>query len=64
MEFMGYLGAKVKYIYLGNVPVEGNTYCPDYVELVINCTGYAVIENSLKNGSCPKCDKKIEGFYT
>jgi len=53
--------AGLYYIYLGNVPVDGNTYCPDCGELVINRTGYAVVDNKLNNGSCPKCDRKIEG---
>jgi len=49
------------YIYLGNVPVDGNTYCPNCGELVINRTGYTVIDNRLQNGLCPQCDRKIEG---
>ena len=54
--------AGLHYIYLGNVPVDGNTYCPDCGELLINRSGYTVVENRLHNGACPKCNRKIEGF--
>ena len=55
--------AGLKYVYIGNLPADGNTYCPDCNELLINRTGYAVIDNRLHEGSCPKCDSKIEGIY-
>jgi pyruvate formate lyase activating enzyme len=55
--------AGLEYIYLGNVAVDGNTHCPDCHELIINRTGYAVIDNRLKEGVCPKCDRTIEGIY-
>ena len=55
--------AGLYYIYLGNVPVDGNTYCPDCGELIIKRTSYTVVENRLNNGSCPKCDRKIEGIF-
>ncbi|MDY0194673.1 MAG: AmmeMemoRadiSam system radical SAM enzyme [Sulfurovaceae bacterium] len=55
--------AGLKYIYLGNVPVKSDTYCPNCNELVIDRTAYTVDLNKLKNGRCPKCDNKIEGVW-
>jgi len=55
--------AGLMYIYLGNVAVDGTSYCPECNELIIKRRGYAVVENRLKMGSCPKCNRKIEGIY-
>ena len=54
--------AGLDYIYLGNVPVHGDTYCPGCGELLIDRTGYSVTVNKLIEGHCPKCDRKIEGI--
>jgi len=56
--------AGLDYIYLGNVPVHGDTYCPTCDELLIDRTGYTVTVNTLKEGHCPKCDRKIEGVWS
>ena len=56
--------AGLHYVYLGNVPVHGDTYCPDCGELLIDRTGYTVTVNNLKEGHCPKCDRKIEGVWS
>ena len=55
--------AGLMYIYLGNVAVDGTSYCPECNELIIKRRGYKVVENRLKMGSCPKCNRKIEGIY-
>ena len=55
--------AGLMYIYLGNVAVDGTSYCPECNELIIKRRGYIVVENRLKMGSCPKCNRKIEGIY-
>ncbi len=55
--------AGLQYIYLGNVPVHGDTCCPECGELVIDRTGYSVVVNKLENGHCPKCHRKIEGVW-
>ena len=39
--------AGLYYIYLGNVPVHGDTHCPDCGELLIDRTGYSVTVNKL-----------------
>lgn len=56
--------AGLHYIYLGNVPVHGDTYCPDCDTLLIDRTGYTVTVNNLKEGHCPKCNKAIEGVWS
>ena len=55
--------AGLKYVYMGNVPVHGDTYCPDCGTLLIDRTGYAVTQNSLIDGHCPKCNREIEGVW-
>ncbi|MCD6212255.1 MAG: AmmeMemoRadiSam system radical SAM enzyme, partial [Sulfurovum sp.] len=56
--------AGLEYIYLGNVPVHGDTYCPKCNELLIDRTGYTVTVNNLKEGHCPNCDRVIEGVWS
>jgi len=56
--------AGLQYIYLGNVPVHGDTYCPECGELLIDRTGYSVTVNKLEDGHCPKCQHKIEGVWS
>ncbi|WP_457743920.1 AmmeMemoRadiSam system radical SAM enzyme [Sulfurimonas sp.] len=55
--------AGLQYVYMGNVPVHGDTYCPDCNTLLIDRTGYAIAQNSLIDGHCPNCDRKIEGVW-
>lgn len=55
--------AGLYYIYMGNVPVHGDTHCPDCGELLIDRTGYSVIVNKLEGGCCPKCKRAIEGVW-
>ncbi len=55
--------AGLYYIYLGNVPVHGDTHCPQCGTLLIDRTGYSVVINNLKDGRCPKCNRLIEGVW-
>ena len=55
--------AGLLYVYMGNVPVHGDTYCPDCGTLLIDRTGYSVTKNSLVEGHCPKCNRAIEGVW-
>jgi len=55
--------AGLYYVYLGNVPVHGDTFCPHCDTLLIDRTGYSVTVNNLKNGHCPKCNRAIEGVW-
>jgi len=55
--------AGLEYIYLGNVPVLGDTYFPDCNTLLIDRTGYTVTSNLLKEGHCPNCNREVEGIW-
>jgi len=56
--------AGLKHIYLGNVPIAGNTYCPECDTLLIDRAGYNVTTNRLQDGSCPHCSKSIAGVWS
>ncbi len=56
--------AGLKHIYLGNVSIAGNTYCPECDTLLIDRTGYKVTTNRLQNGNCPHCSKPIAGVWS
>ncbi len=51
------------YVYLGNVPVHGDTHCPGCGTLLIDRTGYNVTVNNLVGGRCPTCERNIEGIW-
>jgi len=55
----------LNYIYIGNIlSKEGqNTYCPGCKELLIERSGYTILQNRVKNGCCPKCSKEIYGVW-
>jgi pyruvate formate lyase activating enzyme len=55
--------AGLEYVYLGNVPVHGDTYCPECNTLLIDRTGYSITQNNLIDGHCPKCNRIIEGVW-
>jgi len=55
--------AGLKYIYLGNVPVKSDTYCPNCNELLIDRTGYIIDLNKLQNEHCPVCNQAIKGVW-
>lgn len=55
------------YVYAGNIPGHvgnlENTYCPNCKELLIERLGFKVKKNTIIDGSCPKCNYKIAGFW-
>jgi len=53
------------YVYIGNVrSKEGeNTYCPGCKNLLIERKGYTILQNRLKKGCCPDCNKEIYGVW-
>ena len=55
--------AGLKYIYLGNVAEEGNTYCSACGKLLIGRAGYAIAENGIKMSKCPECNLLVEGVW-
>ncbi len=55
--------AGLHYVYLGNVPISNDTYCPNCGKLLIDRTGYAVSINKIINGHCPNCNEIIKGVW-
>lgn len=57
--------AGLKYIYLGNVFSRSgeNTFCPKCGKLLIERQNYQIIENTIKNNKCPKCQTRIPGVW-
>jgi pyruvate formate lyase activating enzyme len=55
--------AGLLYVYMGNVRVDGDTYCPDCGTLLIDRTGYSITQNNLIDGRCPRCNRTIEGVW-
>jgi len=55
----------LQYIYIGNIASkEGqNTYCPNCRSLILERSGYNILQNNLKDGSCPKCGNRIHGVW-
>ncbi len=52
--------AGLRYIYLGNVPGEGeDTLCPDCGTVLIRRYGFEVLENALRESRCPSCKSVI-----
>ncbi|MCY3022618.1 MAG: AmmeMemoRadiSam system radical SAM enzyme [Planctomycetota bacterium] len=59
------LGEGLRFVYISNVaPHDGNhTYCPGCKNVVIRRVGLRLLENNLKNGRCPKCQREIPGVW-
>ncbi|MCQ9207351.1 MAG: AmmeMemoRadiSam system radical SAM enzyme [Omnitrophica bacterium] len=55
--------AGLKYIYLGNIGEETNTFCNNCGKLLIVRKGYLKCENSIKGGRCPGCNTQVEGIW-
>lgn len=55
----------LQYVYIGNIASkEGqNTYCPRCKSLLIERSGYTILQNNLKGGTCPKCGNQIYGVW-
>jgi pyruvate formate lyase activating enzyme len=55
----------LEYVYIGNIRSERgqNTYCPGCNSMLIERSGYTILQNRLKEGSCPDCSKEIYGVW-
>lgn len=60
------LGIGLRYVYVGNVfgSDSNHTYCPYCGTMLIKRWGYAIRENNLVNGKCPKCAGTIAGVWS
>ena len=52
----------LEYVYQGNVGEGENTFCANCGSLLIERAGFGLVENKVKNGSCPYCGKAIAGI--
>jgi pyruvate formate lyase activating enzyme len=55
--------AGLRYVYLGNVAEETNTFCHNCGKLLIARAGYAIRENNIRHKSCPECNAVAEGIW-
>jgi len=55
--------AGLHYVYLGNIPIEESTCCPDCGTLLIERRGYSIAVELVESGKCPKCKREIEGVW-
>lgn len=55
----------MEFVYIGNVRSRDgqNTYCPDCKNLLIERSGFTILQNRLKEGRCPGCSKEIYGVW-
>ena len=53
----------IKYVYLGNVANDNNTYCPNCKELLIERTGFSAHVLNLEDDRCIKCGYTIKGVW-
>jgi len=53
------------YVYIGNVASRHgqNTYCPGCKKLLIERSGYTILQNRLEEGRCPDCKREIYGVW-
>jgi pyruvate formate lyase activating enzyme len=59
------LQAGLRYVYVGNLPGEENTYCHRCGRPLIRRDTYRVIQNDLQaRGSCPDCGQPVAGLWT
>ncbi|MBU4304296.1 MAG: AmmeMemoRadiSam system radical SAM enzyme [Candidatus Omnitrophica bacterium] len=56
----------LKYVYIGNIPGHPaeNTYCPKCGKTLIKRSGYIILGNELRDGSCGYCREPIAGVWT
>jgi pyruvate formate lyase activating enzyme len=57
--------AGLQFVYIGNLPGHdyNNTYCPGCQETIINRMGFHVLQNRLREGTCPNCGAIIPGVW-
>ncbi|MBT8046098.1 MAG: AmmeMemoRadiSam system radical SAM enzyme, partial [Pontiella sp.] len=58
--------AGLQFVYLGNMSsVEAeSTWCPECGKLLIERSGYTIINNLPADGSCPECSAQIHGIWS
>ena len=60
--------AGLHFVYAGNLPGRvgdwENTRCPGCNALLIERSGYRILENRLADGKCPECSRMIPGVWS
>lgn len=58
--------AGIKYVYIGNVPGNNaqNTNCSTCNHILVERRGYRIMQNNIKDNSCPKCGTSVSGIWT
>jgi pyruvate formate lyase activating enzyme len=53
------------YVYIGNILSDQgqNTYCPSCKSLLIERSGYTIMQNRISRAGCPDCGRKIYGVW-
>ncbi|MBN2182617.1 MAG: AmmeMemoRadiSam system radical SAM enzyme [Sedimentisphaerales bacterium] len=53
------------YVYVGNLQSKegANTYCPGCKKMLIERSGYTILQNRLGKGYCPDCGREIYGVW-
>jgi pyruvate formate lyase activating enzyme len=54
----------LNYVYVGNVPGNwaASTFCPGCGKILIERSGYNIVQNVIKDALCPHCKAKISGI--
>jgi len=65
MELAQAIGQELglKYVYLGNVAGESNTYCPDCGQLLVRRQGYQAAVIGIDDNQCTNCGAYVAGVW-
>ena len=55
--------AGLRYVYLGNISEDSDTYCYNCQKLLLRRSYFDLIENNIVEGKCQGCGKVIDGVY-
>jgi len=55
--------AGLNFIYLGNLPADNDTRCPECGTTIISRSFFSSGKVNLKNGKCPECGREIPIIY-
>jgi pyruvate formate lyase activating enzyme len=53
----------LRYVYLGNVGGESNTYCPGCGKVLVSRSGYWVSTTNIQDGCCKFCKSPVAGVW-
>jgi pyruvate formate lyase activating enzyme len=55
----------LKFVYVGNVtcPDGQDTHCPSCDRLLVERSGFTVLQNRIRDGHCPDCGKAVAGVW-